>query len=135
MPGAPGRRPAGGGTDVGHGRERRVLPEVIGLPPGDLIKQVRFGPAMQGCCGQHCVLKLAVLPASEGALGQEPLAQPLHGQRVSTAGAAAVQRVLGEAEEHPPGKVLLRGCGSAGLVISSKMLRGGLGPIVGSGEV
>jgi hypothetical protein len=44
------------------------------LPPGDLIEQVRFSPAMEGCCGQHCVLELGVLPAAEGALGQEPLA-------------------------------------------------------------
>jgi integrase len=66
--------PAGGGADAGDGREQRVLPEVVGLPPGDLIRQVRFGPAMQGRCGQHRVLELRVLPAAEGALGQEPLA-------------------------------------------------------------
>jgi hypothetical protein len=47
-----------------------VLPEVVGPPPCDLIKQVWFGPAMEGCCGQHCVLELCVLPAAEGALGQ-----------------------------------------------------------------
>ena len=51
-----------------------LLPEVVGLPPGDLIEQVRFGPAMESCCGQHCVLELRVLPAAERALGQEPLA-------------------------------------------------------------
>jgi hypothetical protein len=67
-------RPAGGGADVGDRREQGVLPEVVGLPPGHLIKQVRFGPAVKGCCGQHRVLELRVLPAAEGALGQEPLA-------------------------------------------------------------
>ena len=41
-------RPAGGGADVGDRREQGVLPEVVGLPPGDLIEQVRFGPAMEG---------------------------------------------------------------------------------------
>ena len=66
--------PAGRGADVGDGREQRVLPEVVGLPPGDLIQQVRFGHAMQGCRGQHRVLELRVLPTAEGALGQEPFA-------------------------------------------------------------
>jgi hypothetical protein len=63
-----------GGADVGDRREQGVLPEVVGLLPGDLIKQVWFGPAMEGCCGQHCVLELLDFPAAEGALGQEPLA-------------------------------------------------------------
>jgi len=44
-------RPAGGGADVGNRREQGVLPEGVGLPPGDLIKQVRLGPAMDGRCG------------------------------------------------------------------------------------
>jgi hypothetical protein len=39
-------RPDGGGADIGDRREQGVLPEVVGLPPGDLIKQVRFGPAV-----------------------------------------------------------------------------------------
>src|SRR6516225_5675238 len=56
--------PAGGGADVGDGREQGVLPEVVGLPPADLIKQVRVGPAMEGCCRQHCVLELLVLPTA-----------------------------------------------------------------------
>jgi hypothetical protein len=62
-------RPAGGGADVGDRREQGVLPEVVGLPPGDLIQQVRFGPALEGCRGRHGVLELGVLPAAEGALG------------------------------------------------------------------
>jgi len=37
-------------------------------------EQVRVGPAMEGCCGEYRVLELLVLPAAEGALGQEPLA-------------------------------------------------------------
>src|SRR5437868_11732917 len=67
-------RPAGGGADVGDGREQGVLPEIVALPPGNLIQQVRVGPAMKSCRGQHCILELLVLPAAEGALGQEPLA-------------------------------------------------------------
>src|SRR6516162_437563 len=78
-------RPASGGPDVGDGREQGVLPEVVALPPGDLIQQVRVGPAMKGCRGQHCVLELPILPAAEVALGQEPLAQSLQGQRVGPA--------------------------------------------------
>ena len=68
-------RPAGGGADVGDGRVQGKLPEVVGLPPGHLIKRVRVGPPIQGCCGQHRVLELGVsAAAAEGALGQEPLA-------------------------------------------------------------
>ena len=66
-------RPAGGGADVSDRREQDVLPEVVALPPGDLIKQIRLGPAAQGRCGQHRVPDFVVLPAAEGALGQEPL--------------------------------------------------------------
>ena len=58
-------RPAGGGADAGDRREQGVLSEVVGLPPGDLIEQVRFGPAMESCCGQHCVLEPRVLLAAE----------------------------------------------------------------------
>jgi hypothetical protein len=46
-------RPAGGRTDVGDRREQGVLPEFVGLPPGDLIQQVRLGPAVDGCRGQR----------------------------------------------------------------------------------
>ena len=67
-------RPAGGGADVGDRGEQGVLAQVVGLPPGDLLKQVRFGAAMDGRCSQHCVLELVVFPAAEGALGQEPVA-------------------------------------------------------------
>jgi hypothetical protein len=67
-------RPAGRGADVGDRRAHGVLPEVVGLPGGDLVKQVRFGSAMDTCCGQDCVLELRVLPSAEGALGQVPLA-------------------------------------------------------------
>ncbi len=91
--------PAGSGADVGDRRVQGVLPEVVGLPPGDLIEQVRFGPAVDGRCGQHCVLELLVLPAAEGALGQELLTRSRQGQRVGAAGPAPGQRIRGEAEE------------------------------------
>src|SRR5258708_6428493 len=65
---------------------------------------VRPGPAVEGCRGQHRVLELLVVPAAEGALGQEPLAQSLQGQRVSPAGPAPVQGVRGGVEEHLAGE-------------------------------
>jgi len=61
------------GADIEH-LGRGVLPEVVGPPEGDLFEQIRFGPAVDGRCGQHCVLELGVLPPAEGGLGQEPLA-------------------------------------------------------------
>src|SRR5437773_5273277 len=51
-------RPAGGRADIGDRREQGVLPEVVGLPPGDLIKQVRLCPAAQRRRGQGRELKL-----------------------------------------------------------------------------
>lgn len=39
-------RPAGTCSDIGDRRLRGVLPEVVGLPPGDLVKQVRLGLAV-----------------------------------------------------------------------------------------
>jgi len=98
MPGAPGR-PAGGSADIGDRRVHGVLPEVVGLPRGDLIKQVRLGPAVDARCRQYCVLELRVPPPAEGRLGQEPLAQSLQGQRLGPAGPAPLQRVRGEAKE------------------------------------
>ena len=65
MPGTPGRPPGWRGADIGDRREQGVLAEVVGLPLGDLIEQVRFGPAAEGCGGQRRVLELAVLLAAE----------------------------------------------------------------------
>ena len=74
MPGAPERPP--GWRRRGCSRPPRTghTARIVGLPPCDLIEQVRFGPAMDSRHGQHRVLELAILPAAEGALGQEPLA-------------------------------------------------------------
>jgi len=104
MPGAQARPPSwrrrGYSRPLRTGRTARI----IGLPPGDLIKQVRFGPAMHGRCGQHRVLELLILSAPERALGQEPLGQPLQGQRINPADPAPVQRVPGEAKEDLAGE-------------------------------
>jgi hypothetical protein len=72
-------RPAGGGADIGDRREQGVLPEVVGLPPGDLIQQVRFGPAVEGRCGQHRILELAVLPARNVRSGRNRSRSPSKG--------------------------------------------------------
>ncbi len=45
-------------------RPRRGGLAGVFLPPGHLTKQVWFGPAMEGCSGQHCVLELLVLPTN-----------------------------------------------------------------------
>src|SRR5262249_58093806 len=36
--------PARGRTQIGDGCEQGVLPEVVGLPPGDLVEQIRSVP-------------------------------------------------------------------------------------------
>ena len=111
MPGVPGRPP--GWRRRGRMRPRRTGRTARGRrsATGRPHQAGRgFGPAVQGCCGQHRVLEFRVLAAAEGGLGQEPLAQSLQGQRVGPAGPAPVQRVRGDAEEHLAGKVLSRGC-------------------------
>src|SRR5262245_51714082 len=77
--------PAGGSAGIGDRGVEGVLPKVIGLPPGDLIQQVRLGSAMQCCCGEDGVLELLVLPTAERRFGQEPLPQAFQLQRVSAA--------------------------------------------------
>jgi len=37
----------GCGADIGNGGEERALPEVVGLPTGDLIEQLQFDAAVQ----------------------------------------------------------------------------------------
>ena len=96
--------PARGGADIGDRRVQGVLPEVIGLPPGDLVEQVWLSAAAQRRRGQDGELKLLALPAAEGALGQEPFSHSFQVQRVSAAGPAPVQRVSGEAEEDLAGE-------------------------------
>ncbi len=52
MPVALGRLPGWRGADVGGRRVHGVLPEVVGLPRGDLVQQVWLGPAMDTCYGR-----------------------------------------------------------------------------------
>jgi hypothetical protein len=93
-----------GRTDIGDRCEQGVLPEVVGLPPCDLIEQVRVGPAAQCCRYEDRVLELLVLPVTECAIGQEPLPDPLQSQRVSAISTAPVKRVGGEAKEDLAGE-------------------------------
>ena len=113
--------PVGGGADMGDRCEQGVLPEVVGLPRGDLVEQVRLGAAApRGRC-RDGELELVVLPSAECALGQEPLADPLQGQRLFRAGPAPVQRVGGQAEEDLAREGVVAGCKGASSLTSSKM--------------
>src|SRR5579863_5783332 len=102
--------PAGGGPKIGDGCVEGVFPEVVGLPPGNLIEQVRLGPAVQCCRGQDGVLELLVLPAAEPAFRQESLSQSCQIQRPGAAGPAPVSASAATWRKTSPGKVLLRGC-------------------------
>jgi len=70
---------AGRGADIDDRRPQGVLPEVVGLPPGDLTEQVGLCPATQRRHCQDSELKLLVFPAAEGALWREPLPTSLPG--------------------------------------------------------
>jgi hypothetical protein len=41
-------RPRRGGADAGDRRVHSVMPEAVGLPGGDILQQVRSGPAVDG---------------------------------------------------------------------------------------
>jgi hypothetical protein len=79
--------------------EQGVLPEVVGLPPCDLVEQAGLDSDAQCRRCQHSELELAVFPAGERAPGQESLPYPLQGHRILPAGPAPVERVGGQAEE------------------------------------
>jgi len=66
---------AGGGADMGDRGVEGVLPEVIGVPSGGFIEQVRFGSPVKRRRGQDCVLEFFVLAAAEWGFGQEPRLQ------------------------------------------------------------
>jgi len=91
--------PVCGGADVQDRGEECVLPEVVGLPPGDLVEQVRLGAAVKRGGGEHRVLELAPVLASPRILGQEPFPRPFQGYRVCTARSCPGERIGGEAEE------------------------------------
>jgi len=63
-------RLVGGGPDVGNRCEQGVLPAVAGLPPVDLLEQVRLGSSVQRRHRRDSEPELALVPATERALGQ-----------------------------------------------------------------
>ena len=79
------------------------------LPPGDLLQQVGFGAAVEGCCGQHRVLKLGVF-AGRGRCARAGTARVALPGAAGAAGAAPVEGVRGEVANTPPGKVLFCEC-------------------------
>jgi hypothetical protein len=85
-------------------RPQGVLPEVLGLPSGDLTKQVGLCLATQRRRSQDSKLKLPVFPAAERALRQEPLRHPFQRERVGAAGPTPLQRVGGDLKEDLAGE-------------------------------
>src|SRR5260221_4589205 len=69
--------PVGGSTDVRDRCEQGILPEVVGLPPGDLVQEIGLGAAAQRGGGEDGELELVVLPRAECAFGQEPVPDSL----------------------------------------------------------
>ena len=114
-------RPAGGGADVGDRREQRVLPEVVSLPPGNLIKQVRFGPAMEGCRGQHGVLELGFCRPRKAHSGKNRSRSPSKGSGSARLAPHQSSASAATRRNTSPGKVLSRGCSGASSLTSSKM--------------
>src|SRR5258707_9290001 len=113
--------PVGGSTDVRDRCEQGILPEVVGLPPGDLVQEIGLGAAAQRGGGQDGELELVVLPPAECAFGQDPFQDPLEGQRLFPAGPEPLQRVGGHAEENLAREGVVGGCRGAISVTSTKM--------------
>jgi hypothetical protein len=72
--GGRGAGSAGGGADVGDRRERAYCQKSSVCDQVSSSSRTGSVRAVEGCCDQHRVLEFGVLPAAEGALGQEPLA-------------------------------------------------------------
>src|SRR5262249_20643492 len=112
---------AGGGADVSDRREQGVLPEVIGLPPGDLIQQVRLGSAVERRSCQDGVLELLVCRPRNAHSGRKRSRIP---SRVSGLARLAPHQSNASAARRrntSAGKVLSRGCSGASSGSISKM--------------
>jgi hypothetical protein len=114
-------RPVGDGTYNGNRCEQCVLPEIVSLPPDDLIEQVGLGSPAQCRHRQDSEPQLVLLPATQRALGQKPLPYPRQGDRIGPADPGPAERISAQARKTSPGKVSLRGCNGASSLTSSKM--------------
>jgi hypothetical protein len=79
-------------------------------------------------CGEHRVLEPGVLPAAEGGLGQEPIAQPLQGSASARVAPHHCSASAARRRSTSPGKVSLGGCSGATSLASSSMPASRAGP-------
>jgi hypothetical protein len=120
MPGAPGRPPGWRRRGCRRPSRQGVLPEVAGLPRGDVIKQVWFGPALEGCCGQHCVLNLGVWRPRKVRSGRNRSRSPAQGSGSARLAGHQFSASAARWRNTSPGKVLSRGCrGASGAACKS----------------
>src|SRR5262249_42332052 len=114
-------RPVGDDAYIGDRYEQGVLPEVVGLPPDDLLERVRLGSSVSRRHRQDSELELALVWASERALGQEPIRYP---SRATGSARLAPHRSSASAPKRrntSPAKVPLRGCKGASSLTIPKM--------------
>jgi hypothetical protein len=90
-------------------RRQGVTPEVVGLPPGDLVEKVGLESAVGSGGNEDGVLDLAVLTPTKLALRQELLTQAFVGDRSVRCNASEVEGVAGEAKEHFSGECVVAG--------------------------
>jgi hypothetical protein len=112
-------RPAGGGADAGDRREQRVLPQVVGLPPGDLIQQVRFGPAMEAAAASTAYWSLVFCRPRQVHSGRHR-SRPSRGSGSARLAPHQSSASAATRRNTSPGKVLSRGCSGASPLTSSK---------------
>ncbi len=125
--GTPGS--ASGGADISDRCVQGVLPEVIGLPPGDLVKQVRLCSAAQRRSCQDRELKLMFCRPRKAHSGRNRSRIP--SKASGSARLAPHQSSTSAAtwRKTSPGKVLFRGCRAASSPASSGTPRSGGQPV------
>ena len=79
--------------------EQRIHPEIIGLPPSNVIQQVGVDATVDHGGGGDGVLALVVLVLSENRFREEPLPNPFEIDRISRGGPRLIDSVGGELEQ------------------------------------
>jgi hypothetical protein len=103
--------PVRGRPQVGDERLQRSVPQVVRLPPGDLVEQARIGTGALHRRRPQGELALVMLRlGARRRLRGEAFADTLEPDWILTAGTGQFDRVASSSSSTSPGKVWLRGC-------------------------
>ncbi len=99
----------GAAADDGDGGRQGEPPEVVGLPPDNLVEEIRLDATTRGADHQDRELDLSVVTTPKAALRQVLLAEPLVGDWRVPVGAYGVEGLDGQGDEHLSGEGVVPG--------------------------